>query len=613
MLKAMRLIVALVLVAVWGCGDDGSPADGAADSGVDAPPDAAPMDGGDSAIAPLTITPPANPAWTCPANWRSVDASALAPGLALCEPWPEVSTPCAPHETRLPGDDACRSVGTTCPADGWPAALPTDGVVFVRPGSMTTPDGTRTAPYSTIAAALAALAPETAIIALAVGDYDERVEVRNSVTIRGACPEGTILRDTVIPLRAIGDIGMIIENLSISSSGSTTGRLQIRTTSAVLRNVALDDVVATLAAATVILDNVVVRTDFDSIDTGLTVDGTDEVILHRVLLEDFGGQGINLTADGVGTLTDVYLQRGGGDGMLLRGDLTLERVVVDDVAETGIIAVGGGTMTDMIVRDVDVRGPSTGGLILDGEWEIDGLSVARTGDVGVLATGGRALLRNAIIEGPLPESPAFGRGVVVTGGAALIAERLVIAKARDLGVLADGRSSVSLTDTTINGVAESPSGGFGRCIHGQFSSPLHLERVRLDGCTEAALTVHGGSRAVLMDVHISDVMPTGCPPEDPGTVCVGAAGIGLLALEDGAIEGARIIVERAALAGVIIVPGGGLDLNEGAIRSSLIGVNVQDPDFELSRVTDGMVFTDNGVNLDSTSLPVPGGTTTAGP
>ena len=57
--------------------------------------------------------------------------------------------------------------------------------------------------------------------------------------------------------------------------------------------------------------------------------------------------------------------------------------------------------------------------------------------------------------------------------------------------------------------------------------------------------------------------------------------------------------------GVQLVRGGTVDLREGAVSHNPIGVNVQTEGVDLSRLQDQADYVDNGINLDSSLLPVP--------
>ncbi|RLB52841.1 MAG: hypothetical protein DRJ42_13715 [Deltaproteobacteria bacterium] len=592
----------VLLMLIAGCGGDDSTV--LVDSGTDAQ-DAARDAAVDSALAVSPVAAPSLPAWDCPATWRRVSAEDIAPDLVRCEPWPEVETPCAPHEVRMPGDAACHSVGTPCPADGWPAGLPEAGVVYVRPGATATPDGTRAAPYADTTAALAALSPDTTTLALSVGEYPARIVLASPLTIRGACPEGTVLTGPVRPL-LVEDAGRIrIENLMVR--GASLGALVIRDSSAEIRQVAFDNVTTIGVRSDFIIEDVVARGRGEStINAFINISDTLETSIARVFIENAAGDGIFLGGDGALSLADVYVRGALGAGMILWGDVTLERVAVDDVTELGVLGFTGGQMTDVVVRDVEPYMGDSGGVALVGDWVIDGLHVSRTGSVGIVATEGSLELNDAIVGGPAAGDTSLGRGIEVGAGGSFAGTRILVTDVRDLGLLADHTGPVSLTDVTFRRIDENLLGGFGRCVHGQFDARITIERGVFEDCTEAAVTTAADATATLRDVHVRNIRPTGCGDMDGG--CVGSAGIGLLAVAGGAIDAERFIIEGAALAGVIIVAEGDMDLRDGTIRDSPIGLNLQDPAYDLSRATDRVIFSDNSLNLDSSALPLPAAT-----
>ncbi|RLB52843.1 MAG: hypothetical protein DRJ42_13725 [Deltaproteobacteria bacterium] len=598
----MRLGAMLMLVAAFGCGDDGVPHD----SGVDgATPDAEADAEVDSGPRVSPVTAPALPSWPCPEGWRQVSAEDLAPGLTRCEPWPEVETPCARHEVRMPGDEACRSVGASCPADGWPADLPATGVIYVRPGATAPPDGTAAAPFPTPEAALADLPSGTTTLALSVGEYPDSFHVYDSLTIRGACPEGTILSGPLSPIIVTNVPRIIVEDVTFVSDRSA--QLTFQRVSIELRRVAFEGVVASFYGPELLMEDVVMRAR--EVNDGFALTAISEAItMERILIEDCGAGGIFIVGDGTRALTDIYVRRVDGAGLSLFDSATLERVAIDGAADIGLAAFGNGQMTDVLVRGVTPLAGASGGFVLQGDWNIEGAHISRAGSAALALGGGDVALRDAIIEGTPASDGTRGRGIVVTDGGGLDAERLLIHGVRDLGVLADRSTSLALVDTTIQRVDESLTGGFGRCVHVQLGAQATLDRVLLEDCTEAGVMTSPGSLATLRDVHLRGIRPTGCPGTDPD--CTGAAGIGLLALENAAIDGERIIIEGAALAAVIIVEDSAMDLRDGTVRGNPIGINIQAPGYDLSRVMNRMVFTDNGLNLDATALPLPDATAT---
>ncbi len=78
----------------------------------------------------------------------------------------------------------------------------------------------------------------------------------------------------------------------------------------------------------------------------------------------------------------------------------------------------------------------------------------------------------------------------------------------------------------------------------------------------------------------------------------------------GAYEGGHVTLEnfrlRAhALAGAQLATGGAIDLSEGEVLDNPVGVNVQVDGYDVGRLTTGVIYRNNGVNLDSESLVVP--------
>lgn len=56
---------------------------------------------------------------------------------------------------------------------------------------------------------------------------------------------------------------------------------------------------------------------------------------------------------------------------------------------------------------------------------------------------------------------------------------------------------------------------------------------------------------------------------------------------------------------IVDAAGANLDLREGVVTGSPIGACVQQDGYDIARLSDGVEYYDNDINLDSTSLPVP--------
>jgi hypothetical protein len=59
------------------------------------------------------------------------------------------------------------------------------------------------------------------------------------------------------------------------------------------------------------------------------------------------------------------------------------------------------------------------------------------------------------------------------------------------------------------------------------------------------------------------------------------------------------------LCGIQIASGAEVDLHDGVVRGGPIGLNLQVDGYDVDRLTERVHYADNGVNLDSSELPVP--------
>ena len=315
-----------------------------------------------------------------------------------------------------------------------------------------------------------------------------------------------------------------------------------------------------------------------SLGIGLNVQGGSRLELSRALLDQ--NRLVAMVVNGTGTqatVTDLVIRRtlpgvGGAFGRALEvsgaASLGLERAVLEDNGETGALAAGPGTRLRLV--DATVRATRS---------DADG---------------------------------NFGRGVVVQQGASAEAVRLVCDGNRDVGLLVAGaETSVRIDDVTVRdtGGAEA-TGRWGRGIQVQGGARLDGARVRLERNREAGLAVaEPGSSARLEHVEIRQSLERDCVRDS----CAGAgSGVGAVALADGSIELRRFVVTDNALCGLQLARGGTADLHEGEVSHQPVGVNLTTEGFDVTRLMDRVVFRDNGVDLDSSVLPVPDAVGTEG-
>ncbi len=599
--------IAAVLVAA--CGDDATPLD----AGTDAATVDAPLDGGVSTpVAPAEL-----PRFTpCPTGWREVTLD-VAGGLVVCDPWPEAGpATCPGTDVHLPGQPGCTPVASACPTDGWPAELPAGAtVVYVRAG-VTSGDGTRAAPYATIAEALSA-ASAGDVIALAVGEYDEeQVVIERDVTIVGACDETVLRGDSRSGAVNIDGVSATLRNLRVSSTMEGVWSFD---SSVTLEHVVIEDVGGVGVSAfggTLTASDLLIRRVGSS---GVAITVGCEARLERTVIEDSLGDGIR-GAGGTATVLDSVIRRTGGPDSLPyfgadEGGLTMERSVIDDPRGDAVLSTGPVTIVlrDVVISGADfaeARPETTIAAVMGGTLTLERARLERMREVAVLVADGEtrlALSDVAILSVRAEGTSAFGHGVEMAFGADATIARVLVDDATGLGLLVDGSGTdVTASDVTVLDMRANSMGHLGRAVQVQRGSHLDLSRGLFTSNREACMVAAGTlTTAMLSDViieqtSIADCAAIGCP----------RSGIGVGVYERGAASITRFRIRDNALLGLQIASDGQLDLDDGEVRGHPIGANVQVPGYDLNRLTSRVQYRDNDTNLDTATLPVPDATTT---
>ena len=551
----MRLLVVWLLACVTACG--GGDGGGSADAGTTT------TDGGPDepdAFVPFAIAVPllpANPVLTpCPAGWSErLPWRSGAP--VTCEPWPaDRIGSCSDAFERFPETAGCSRIGSTCPADGWPADLPADGVLYVA-GGASGGDGTRALPFATIDDALAVATPGT-IVALSTGEHEARVVLGDGIELRGACPDGTTLRT---PPEG---------GTTISSSGTGARVTDLRITGP---GEGIRAMTGTLSLAGVLIEGatlvgIVAR-------EGSEVNG-ESVVIRRMEPSPVVGLGIAVAA--------------------LGGQVTLSRAVVDQSREFGFLV--GGPAAGIALTDAAVRNtlPTASGEI--------GVAIA-------VAEGARASLARSVVEHSLTgaisvSEPAtvleldhvlvrntdadrlsgdFGVGITIFEGASATIRRTVCETVRTAGISIHSTgelSSVVLSDVLVRDVAtELSTGERGYGIGALQATHLEAQRVLVERTHTAGVSVYGGADALIEDLQVFDVRPGG-----------GIAGNGIAVEDRGTLTLVRGWVEQAHEVGISVFDQAALDAEDLTVRRTRSrlgdgtwgrGINVQDGALTLAR------------------------------
>jgi hypothetical protein len=594
-------------------------AGGEADSGVDA-----------GAFEP---TRPLAPSLTsCPAGWRETDEDP-----PTCEPWPEGGrAECAVDEAHFPGEPGCTRIGSSCPEGEWPEGLPAGvAVLHVRAGpEIGVGDGSLESPFGTIEEAMAEARAGT-VIALAKGTFEEAVALRRGVTLWGACVAETLvaasLPDPYAGTITIAGDDAIVRNLRVS--GERAG-VWADSTSATLEGVVVDG--AENMALVVAYGASVAGTDLALRETrshdgragiGIVVTEGGSLELSRAVIErnhEIGvaaGSGSTLRLADVAILDtraqDLSGRFGRGLHVYEGGVAELERAVIEGNLEGGAIVMGAGTslrVTDAVVRDTGSRdADGTFGRGLDvgsgASVELTRVLFERNRDVAVFAHEPETIvtLTDVVVRHTLGQAydDTRGLGLLVEVQAEVQAERVDLEDNQDTGILVRGAATtlwaadVAVRDT--RGDPEYRDRGVG--LEANSGAVVDLTRARFERNRSAAVIAFDADTTMLLtEIAIIDTLFRDCAVD----VCADASGgLGVVAMGRAAIDLRRFVVATSALCGVQVADDGSLDLHEGEIRGNPIGANVQVPDYDFGRLSDGVVYHDNLLNLDATEIPVP--------
>lgn len=400
---------------------------------------------------------------------------------------------------------------------------------------------------------------------------------------------------------------------------------------AVLRGNADAGVFAALGGASVTLEDTYVVESVPSgqpaTGRGVNIVGGASGRLERTVIEDNVSYGIFVADPGsMVTVRDSVVRgtRDPGTGStsiglglaVVRGARAeMERTLVVDDETAGIGADGHGSILSM--RHVIVRDPRPGPTGSLGR----GISI----DHGAAATGNRVTVEGAPQAGVFVASTettaaftdlwardslgtpdgAFGRGLVVQGGAEVTLERAALQHQRETALLAtDETTRVTATDllaTDTEGRADNGTVGHG--LHVQAGATLEGERIELRDNREVALVGSGSdTRITVRQTRIAETAVESCVERG---LCRQGAGIGLGLYNDAVARVEEFVIEDNALAGVQLARGGAADVSDGVVRRNVIGVNLQVPEFDLQRLMQDVDFIDNERTLDSAELEVP--------
>lgn len=575
-----------------------------------------------AALNPVMMTP-------CPAGWAEDERD----GVTTCEPWPDGRKRCPPDEAQFPGTVACARIGTSCPADGWPEGVGANAV-FVRASTVAAGSGTRADPFGSIGLALAGTTGPVEI-ALATGVYDEVVELRDAVTIVGACPAETIVhpstQDTPAAIRVRGN-DVVLRNFRIS--GERVG-------------VDIDDAAAGMLADAMIFDgtrggafqlrnvsqatlrNSSIRNTRPAPDgrfgRGLQALGSSVLAVEHVVIA--GGTEIAVVAANgasidmvdvaiVDTATTPGVRANGRALHVQRGErVTLRRGVIDNVARQGAAVLDAESLVrleQVVIRNV-LANPGVfdgGGVSANegGRVELDRVLIERIprlalsmGDSHTKLTANDIVLRDGLGD----DEGRYGRGATLSFHCDATIQRAVVSNVREVGLLVSLDGVAKIEDLLVEDIiGEMDRARIGDALALGDRGQAELTRVLFRRSQGAAITAFdSGTQLIMRDFIVQDTEEiacarTTCREKDPG-------GVSITAVQGAHIQLERGIVTRGALCGLQVAQGGTMDARDVTVSFHPIGANIQTEGFDYQRIARDVRYTDNGQNLDAHQILVP--------
>jgi hypothetical protein len=656
------LVMVLVMALATACGDDAMPpADAASADGATIGPASIPW------LAEGTPPITASPERECPAGFRAVrtDTGVLT-CRAYPAAGPES---CPPGSAHFPGGAACEPIGTPCPKVGWPTGLPSDRtVVYVRAGavggrgSTSSPHGTiRRAVEMSPSGAIIAIAPGTYNEQVQLDDDLSLWGACPAETILTL----DLVADTSVVVGSFIPGSYGISNLTVRGDGSmgifVQGGASVRISDVVIEKAAGFGVYAFEEGTTVDIERLLVTnvTRFPSGVGGIGVQYVENAqgSLAYVVSESqddghlYVAEGSSATVTrfaGLGTAGGGPDARSGAAMVVQdRSAVTLSESAFWDSEGGGVlVAIGatleardvevnrsGGAETLSISPSLEVRLDSTAvvegahfedsltgavvratrGLMMDDDPTGLGVSLEGQGVLRLERVLFEDLVRSGIVVGPeatLSATDVVLRRVDAAGGRNLgVAamcfgscglERVRVEEATLVGVAVSSEGEMTLTDVAITGTRGDPDGLYGRGLEANLAARLSGDRVALIDNREVALTAFDpGTEATLRDVAILRTRPADC-----GDGC-DAKGYGASIQNGAAVTLSGFLIDDNAVAGLQVGPGGILTAANGEVRASPIGLNIQDPTFDLSTAFTNVTFIDLDRNIDAARLPLP--------
>jgi hypothetical protein len=265
-------------------------------------------------------------------------------------------------------------------------------------------------------------------------------------------------------------------------------------------------------------------------------------------------------------------------------------------------------LEDVIIRDTQLRFPSltismgvgaTRGASITGRR----LAILRTSWAGLGSFLGATVdCEDVRVADMIAVGVGTSPAIRVQEGGRLTVRRAEVQNGSGSGVLAILEGSVlEATDLRIVDVRPDYFGGFGYGATVARGATASFERLSIDRSQGVGLFVANASASVT-EARLLRTAEMECASH----VCEGyGLGMNVSVVEGGVLAMDHFESSGPGLCGIQIASGAEVDLHDGVVRGGPIGLNLQVDGYDVDRLTERVHYADNGVNLDSSELPVP--------
>lgn len=305
------------------------------------------------------------------------------------------------------------------------------------------------------------------------------------------------------------------------------------------------------------------------------------------------------------TLPDASGQGGKGVWVAAGAHAEITRLRVSGSAHVGVTAHEGATLTlsDAVILDTQPQAsppaPGRGLVVQQGATaELFRIILARSHGVGLFVAGptAGAEIQDVVVLDTLSFGTR-GAGIAVGFGAVASGARVRVERSPELGIYVDGTGSrLEVRDLIVRDMGGRPDGHLGRALNVQRGGTAELERVLLERAREVGIFASGEASVWATDIVIQDTLARACVSSSCPDV---PAGFGVYAGDGASLRFERFRFSRANLCGLHIGPAGLVDLLTGVVATNPIGVCLQVPGYDVERLTNEVAYVDNDTQLEA--------------